>query len=171
MNTPEFSRPIDIRQASGRELKLEASADERKALSSRFNLVRIDQLEANVSLDRKDRMAEATGRLVATFVQSCAVSAEDLPVSIDEELFFRFVPADEDHKPDEEIEIDANACDEIEYHGTSFDIGEALAQSLGLAIDPYAVGPEAEATRERAGIGTPDENGPFAALKGLKLDE
>jgi len=171
MTAPEFSRAIDIRQAGGKELRLEADETERAALAERFGLVRIDRLEAQVSLDRKDRVVDVWGRLNADIVQSCAVSAEDLPVALDEELSFRFVPKSAAHRPDEEVEIGAQECDEIEYAGTSFDLGEAVAQTLGLAIDPYATGPQAEEARARAGIGAPEESGPFAALKGLKGKE
>ena len=113
-------------------------------------------------------MVEARGTFKAQFVQSCAVSAEDLPVSVEEPVFFRFVPESEQHAPDEEIEIDAEDCDEIEYSGTHFDLGEAVAQSLGLAIDPFLTGSDADEARKTAGIGTPEDQGPFAVLKRLK---
>ena len=71
-----------------------------------------------------------------------------------------------------EIELAADDLDEIEYSGITFDLGEAVAQSLGLAIDPYAEGPNADATRKAAGISSDDEpSGPLAeALKALKKD-
>lgn len=165
---PEFSRPFDVRQAEGLTPHLEAGEGERAALARRFGLVRINSLTADLALTRLDRTVEARGGLKAEIVQPCAVSAEDLPVSIDEPLYFRFVPERAGHSPDEEVEIDAEDCDEIEYPGTHFDLGEAVAQSLGLAIDPYLTGPEAEAARLAAGIGSPEDHGPFAALKGLK---
>ena len=53
--------------------------------------------------------------------------------------------------------------------GTAFDLGEAVAQSFGLAIDPYAAGPEADSVRREAGIVDEDApSGPFAALAALK---
>ena len=65
----------------------------------------------------------------------------------------RFVPEGEpSDEPDIEIELDADELDEIEFSGESFDLGEAVAQSLGLAIDPYAEGPNADAARKEAGI-------------------
>ena len=167
MNAPEFSRPFDVRQLEGKAIRLDANEAERAALAARFGLVRIDSLSAELELHRKDRTVEARGRLRAEIVQSCAVSAEDLPVSVDDELFVRFVPASTAYQPDEELEIDADDCDEIEYAGTHVDVGEAVAQSLALAIDPFLTGPEAEAARRAAGIGTPEDESPFAALKGL----
>jgi hypothetical protein len=170
MSADEFPRPVDIREADGKQLKLAANEAERAALARRFDLVRIDRLEADVALSRNGDTIDAKGRLSADIVQSCAVSAEDLPVAVREKLAFRFVPEARGHQPDEEIELDANALDEIAYSGTSFDVGEAIAQSLALAIDPYATGPGAEAARKAAGLLDEESAGPFAALKGLKGD-
>ena len=172
MNRSELSREFDVRQIEGKELRIEAKEAERVALARRFGLVRIDSLDAEVQLGRVgERVVEGRGTLRARFVQSCAVSAEDLPVKVDEPLFFRFVPERAHNVPDEEIEIDADDCDEIEYSGTHIDLGEAVAQSLALAIDPFLTGPGADEARRNAGIGTPEDQGPFAALKGLKLEE
>jgi len=171
---PEFSRPFDVRQVEGKQPHLEADEAERAALAVRFGLVRIDALSADLDLSRKDGPAgaevEARGTLHARIVQSCAVSAEDLPVMVEEPLFLRFVPKGAvTYVPDEEIELDADACDEIEYAGIHVDLGEAVAQSLALAIDPFLTGPDADLARKTAGIGTPEDQSPFAALKGLKL--
>lgn len=165
MTAPEFSRTFDVRQCDGKQVHIIADQNERAALNERFGLVRIDRLEARLSLSRKDRTVEVEGTIEAAFVQSCAVSAEDLPVSVSEEIFFRFVPKTDGHAPDEEVEIDAQDCDEIEYAGTSFDLGEAVAQSLALAIDPFATGPEAEEARARL---NDCSDSPFAALAALK---
>lgn len=172
MSKSELSREFDVRQVEGKQVRIEATEAERAALAERFGLVRIDSLEAEALLSRAgERAVEVSGTLKARFVQACAVSAEDLPVSVNEPLFFRFVPESKAHEPDEEIELDAGDCDEIEYAGTHFDLGEAVAQSLALSIDPFLTGPDAEAAREAAGIGTPEDQGPFAALKGLKPKE
>ena len=63
---------------------------------------------------------------------------------------------------------DASDCDEITYSGDRFDVGEAVAQSLALAIDPFATGPEADRIRTEVGLEEPEKENPFAALKGLK---
>jgi len=170
MSTPEFSRPIDVRQAEGQSPHLEANTAERAALARRFGLVSIDRLVAELVLSRQDRTVSAEGRLSAAFVQSCAVSGEDLPVTVDEPVSFRFVPEGAPGTPDEEIELDADACDEIGYPGSHIDLGEAVAQSLALAIDPYATGPQAEQARRRAGLLGEDQSGPFAALAALRKE-
>lgn len=168
MTAPEFSRELDVRQVEGKHVQLAASAAECTALALRFGVVRIERLNADLDLVRLGEAVEAQGKLDAALVQTCAVSGEDFPVAICEPLFFRFVPASSDHHADEEIELAAGDCDEIDYSGTMIDLGEAVAQSLALAIDPFAEGPGADEARRRAGIVSEGEAGPFAALASLK---
>lgn len=166
MTAPEFSRPIDDRHVTDEPVTLEATAEERRALARRFQLVAVHQLQATVTLERGSDAVGARGRLSASIVQSCAVSGEDLPVRIDEPLAFRFVP--ERPIEEEELELEAEELDEIWYDGHIFDLGEAVAQSLALAIDPYATGPEAERVRQEVGLSDEAASGPFAALAALK---
>lgn len=167
--SPEFSRMIDRRQISSAPLTLAADDAERAALARRFSLVSISRFEATVTLVADGETVSVTGRLTAEWVQPCAISGEDLPQKAGERLDFRFVPASGEYGPDEEIELSDSDCDLIEYTGHSFDLGEALAQSLALAIDPFATGPEADRARKRAGIVQEGEAGAFAALAALKL--
>ena len=109
--------------------------------------------------------------------QPCAVTREELSYDVSEPLMLRFVPAGSvpDYAPDEEIELDAEDLDQIEYEGDAFDLGEAIAQTLALAIDPYREGPGAEEARRKAGIVSDEEqapSGPLAeALAALKKDQ
>jgi uncharacterized metal-binding protein YceD (DUF177 family) len=162
----EFSRPIDRRHLAARPVRLEAAADEREALAKRFGLIAIHRLEAEVELTADGEAVDARGRFGADIVQSCAISGEDLPVTIDEPLTLRFVP--EQAAEEEDIELEESQLDEIAYSGEMFDLGEAVAQSLALAVDPYAVGPDAEQAREKAGLGDETASGPFATLAALK---
>ena len=68
----------------------------------------------------------------------------------------------------EEVELDEGELDEIPFEGHLFDLGEAVAQSLALAIDPYAEGPNAERVRKEAGLLDEAASGAFAALAALK---
>ena len=167
----EFSRTYDPRLLPGSTVELAADANERTALAKRFDLVRVDSMTATIDLEREANGASAKGRLKAEIVQSCAVSGEDLPVSIDEPVNLHFVPARGPSAPDEEIELEAEELDEIEFEGSLFDLGEALAQTLALAIDPYAVGPNVEEARRKAGLLDKDTSGPFAALAALKKQD
>lgn len=166
---PEFSRMIDIRSVDERVRHLEADEAERAALARRFGLISIGKLEADVALVKDGTAVDANGTLNAEIVQSCAVTGDDLPVTIREEFTLRFVEETQAEITEgEEVELEAEELDEIPYTGTSFDLGEAVAQGLALAIDPYATGPNAEKVRKEAGLLDESASGPFAALAALK---
>jgi uncharacterized metal-binding protein YceD (DUF177 family) len=166
MNEPEFSRMHDVRQIDTAALHLIASDSECNALAKRFDLVAVKRLEADLALEKDGAAVLATGNFSADIVQSCAISAEDLPVAIREAVAFRFVPAT-DRRGDEELELEADELDEIEFTGSSFDLGEAVAQSLFLAIDPFLEGPEADRVRREL-LQSAEASGPFAALAKLR---
>ena len=177
MSVPELSRLIKARSVPGELVVIEANAEERAALAARFVLSAVNALEARVSLEAKDSAIHANGTLTASIEQPCAVSGDDFPVSIDEPINLRFVREStlaETENEDGEIEVDLTAddSDEIEYSGDMFDLGEAIAQTFGLAIDPYAEGPSAQEARSAAGISDEDTpGGPLAeALAALKKD-
>ena len=90
-------------------------------------------------------------------------------MTIDEPLALRFVPAAE--PAGEEIELEESELDEIPFEGHVFDLGEAVAQSLALAIDPYATGPNADEMRKEKGLNDEGASGPFAVLKDLKTGD
>jgi uncharacterized metal-binding protein YceD (DUF177 family) len=168
MSAPEFSRLVDRRHLPTQPLRLVADEAARKALAKRFSLVAVNRLEANVSLEADGDAVNAEGSLTADIVQSCAVTGDDLPVKIAEPLALRFVP--ESTPAAEEVELTEEELDEIAYSGTTFDLGEAVSQSLALAIDPYATGPGAEEVRKEKGLSDEAASGPFAALAALKKD-
>lgn len=175
MTSGELSRMIKTRPLPGELIRIDASEEERAALSVRFGLSAIESLHAEVRLEQNTKAIRAAGRLRAAIIQPCAVSAEDFLVNITEPLDLRFVEEralPECEGNDIEIELAADDCDEITYAGEMFDLGEAIAQSLGLAIDPYAEGPNAQAARQAAGIVQEgNELGPLAAaLSALKKD-
>jgi len=136
---------------------IEADERERAALARRFAILSIEELSASIDLEQCQKGVRAEGTLRAAVTQQCAVSDEPFRVAIDETITLRFIergtstltPSDEDEI---DFELTAEDCDEIEYDGESFDLGEAVAQSLGLAIDPYAEGPKADRARKKAGV-------------------
>jgi len=165
----ELTRMVKARPLPGEPVVITASQAERATLTRRFGLGAVESLRAEVALEQKPRAIRATGRLTATIMQPCAVSGEVFPVTINEPVDLRFV--EENLRPvadDEAIEIELEADDS----GDMFDLGEAVAQTLGLAIDPYAEGPNADAARRAAGImAEGEQDGPMAAmLAALKKD-
>lgn len=159
----EFSRPVKSRHLPGNPVELAADSRECELLARRFGLVSVEALTARLDLEPDDDAVIATGVVHARIVQTCAVSGDDFATDIEEDTHLRFVPATS--QPGEagaEIEIGSEDFDEIEFTGDAFDLGEAVAQSLGLAIDPYATGPEAARIRQEAGLLEEGAAGPLA---------
>ncbi len=163
----EFCRMIDLRGIGAAPVEIVATPAECAALARRFALVAVKRLSAKIVLVAAGEKVAASGRLQAAVVQACAVSGEDLAVKIDEQIDLRFVPPAPEALG-EEIELTADQLDEIEYEGSAFDLGEALAQSLVLAIDPFLTGPNADRARQESGLLGAASSGPFAALAALK---
>lgn len=169
MSAGEFSRLVKLDRLADGRVEIEADPAERAALAQRFVLPSIEALRAELSVARDGGAVEARGTITARFHQRCAVANEPFANRLAEPIALRFVPAGAAPGDDEELEFDADGPDEIEYDGGAFDLGEAVAQSFGLLLDPFAAGPDADRVRREAGI--VDErapSGPFAALAALK---
>lgn len=165
---PEFSRPRRLDQIGGEtELAIAAEAEERAALARRFGLVAIDSLEAHYALRGGADGVHAAGHLSARVTQVCVVTGEPLPASVEEDFELRFVPEPEDGG--DEIELTPEQCDTVFYSGGAIDLGEAAAETLALALDPFPRSPAAEQALKAAGVlAEGEEPGPFAALAALK---
>jgi uncharacterized metal-binding protein YceD (DUF177 family) len=168
--TPEFSRSyrIDTLGGAARHVAIEADPAEREALARRFGLVSIDSLSAEADLVRDGDIVVATGRLKARAVQSCVASGEPVPESVEEAFRLEFRPQVETTGPEEEIELSENELDVVFYDGAAVDLGEAVAETLSLALDPYPRSPAAEEALRTAGVKAEGEAGPFAALAALR---
>ncbi len=170
--TPELSRPVRLRQIDARPVQIEANEAERAALADRFALPAVNTLTAEIALERDGEKVRAHGTMAAQIHQTCAVSGEEFPVSLTEDIGLVFLPLSDFALPaampadDEpiEIELERDELDEIEYEGDTIDLGEAVAQTLGLAIDPYAEGSGADAARTEAGLEEAAARGPLADM-------
>ena len=172
----EFTHIIKARQLPGDTVQLEAGEAQRAALARRFGVTGIDRLDAQVAFAPKDDAIMARGTFDATIRQPCAVTGDPLSYDVHDDFTLRFVAEDKlgEYEEDTEFELTEDDLDEIEYDGETIDIGEAIAQELGLAIDPYREGEGADAARAETGIESDEErevSGPLAeALLALKKD-
>ena len=168
MTAPEFHRPqrIDLIGDGAREISIEATAEEAAALADRFGLIAVSALSARFSIQREGEAILAHGTVTAQIIQACCATAAPIPVRIAEPVALRFVP--DDAPEDDEIELTADALDIIPYAGGAIDLGEAAAETMALAIDPFLRSPDADAILREAGVLREDEAGPFGALVGLK---
>jgi uncharacterized metal-binding protein YceD (DUF177 family) len=167
--TPEFSRPYRLDELGGgaRAVSIEANEAERAALAARFGLIRIDRLAVTAELLREGDIVVATGNLRADVVQACVASGEPVPAGVAEDFALRFLP-EAAVDAAEEVELHEDDLDVIGYEGSAVDLGEAAAQTLALALDPFPRAPDAEEKLRAAGVVGEEEAGPFAALKALR---
>ena len=171
MTVPEFSRPVRIETigAEPRPLSLEAEEPERAALAKRFGLGGIAKLEAELTLARRADEVVATGTMRAEVTQSCVVTAEPVPANIEMPFEILFRPQPQAcGTEDEEVELSGTELDVVFYDGSSVDVGEAVAETLSLSLDPYPRAPGAEAFLKEAGVKSEEEAGPFGALAALR---
>ena len=93
------------------------------------------------------------------------MTGDPIDAMIDEPVALRFVAAS---AGEDEVELSDDALDTIEIDGAEIDLGEAAAETMALALDPFPRGPGAAAALRAAGVIGEDEAGPFGALAGLK---
>ncbi|MDB5699358.1 MAG: hypothetical protein JWN69_2162 [Alphaproteobacteria bacterium] len=168
---PEFSRPvrIDILSDAPRSISVAADAAERAALAKRFDLQAVARLEAELSLVRTGETVSANGRLRAEVTQSCVATGAPVEAALDEPFRILFSPAPQaGDGSDEGIELSEEECDVVFYSGGAVDIGEAVAETLALSLDPWPRTLDAEDTLKQAGVISEEEAGPFAGLAGLR---
>jgi uncharacterized metal-binding protein YceD (DUF177 family) len=172
--SPEFSRPIraDTLGSAPRGIEIAAEPGERTALALRFGLVAIDSLSAEAEVSRSGEAVVAQGRLEGAVVQSCVATGEPVPAKVAEDFRIEFRPLPDSAAPDQEVELDEGELDVVFYDGAAVDLGEAVAETLSLALDPYPRCPAAETALREAGVKSEEEAkaeaSPFAGLAALK---
>ena len=165
----EFAHRLTLdRIRGGERIDLVADAEERAAVAKRLGLLALNRFDAHAVLGRDGDTVTAAGRIKATLSQACVASGDPVPAHIDEAFNLRFVPAPVVTAPEEELELGGDDLDTLFYDGAAIDLGEAIADSLALAIDPYPRSPAAAGALKQAGVLSEEEAGPFAALAALK---
>jgi uncharacterized metal-binding protein YceD (DUF177 family) len=170
----EFSRLYRLESLSEESCPVEIEADpaEREALARRFELVAVEALSAAGTLVRRGEAVEAAGTLRARVIQSCVATAEPVEAAVEEDYRVEFRPLLAAGRPEEEVELGEGELDVVFYEGGAVDLGEAVAQSLFLGLDPYPRSPAAEDALREAGVKSEEEarieSSPFAALAALK---
>jgi len=178
----EFSRPLAVARLprEGLERLVEANPAECEALARRLRVPAIARLSCRFALmpGRQGRVV-AEGDLEALVTQTCVVSLEPFEAVVRERFELHFVPTgSESEDPDPELP------DETGYPGETIDLGEAAAEQLALALDPYPrrpgvaqdAGEAGEAEDAGGGVVRDDADEdraphPFAALGRLRRND
>ncbi len=164
MSAPELSRPVLVQQlrAEGETLILEATMAEREAVRARLDLAGLGSFAAEVTLRPEGLgVVLAEGMLLAQVTQVCVVSLEPFETAIEAPFRLVFRPAGPGERAAEQT-LDAEAEEEVIYEGESFDLGEALVETLALELDPWPRRPGAVLQPLPATAG--GRASPFAAL-------
>ena len=168
-----FSCRLNLdRVHDGERIDLVATDTERESIARRLGLVSLDRLAAHCALDRQGAgndgaSIRARGRIKASLAQACVATGEPLPAYIDEAFELHFQP-EPVRTPDDEIELSGDELDVIFHDGSAIELGEAIADTLAVSLDPYPRGPNAEVALQEAGVISEEQAGPFAALAALK---
>lgn len=162
----EFSHPVKAGhiRTTPQAHALVADAPTRAALAARFGLPAIAALSGHFVLSHeRGGIIAASLVMNAHVTQLCVVTLEPFEAAIEERAELRFVPAAKLESEEEEIAPESlEGPDEIPYEDDIIDLGEALAEQLALALDPYPRKPGAVLPDEA----TDGDASPFSALKG-----
>ena len=168
----EFSRrySLDSIGSDVRTVTITANAEECASLARRFALIALDTLNATATLAAGAEGIESRGVMHAIVVQACVVTGDPVSAVIEERFALRF----HDPKPiidretgsEEIIDLIEGDCDLAFIDSGAVDLGEAVAQTLGLALDPFPRSAGVRNEQERVWqIG--ETGNAFAGLKDL----
>ncbi len=179
----EFSRVFALEPdmgfgADATLFEIEAEPEERAALARRFDLLSLAAFSAKgrIEVFEGGRSARLEGHIVADVVQACVVTLEPVAAHVEDDfslLYARDAGAGgrDANRPTADIAAapeDDDAPEPLAEAG--IDVGEAAAECLGLALDPYPRA--ADADEALAALPTQEEEeapaSPFAELERLK---
>jgi uncharacterized metal-binding protein YceD (DUF177 family) len=159
---PEFSRVVDQAALAALPVRrtIKATEAERETLARRFGLLALPALGAELTLSATAAgQVRVDGHLSAQVVQACVVTLEPVPAEIDETFTLFYAEAAEPAGHSVDLPLDDAAWPEPIVDGT-IDIGEAVAQQLAVALEPY---PRAPGATLDGHYGTDGEPGPARA--------
>jgi len=159
---------LDAIPREGQVVTIEANPAEREKLASLYQLPAVAVLTATLRVEPWGRGgARVTGAVHGELTQTCVVSLDPFPATVDEEVDVRFAPqqaVDSGSTAANEGQT-SSLADEDEpdpvIDGT-IDLGALAAEFLALGLDPYPRKPGAAFGEERTNP-EPKES-PFAAL-------
>src|ERR1700722_5294460 len=152
---PEFSHTLFVEKIppGGIEQNLIANEKARKLLVERLGLLDLSKLTAKLYVQPGNvGTFRVNGTMSADVTQQCVVTLEPLPGHIEQEIDALFAAQEADEGEVEPI-IDG-----------MIDLGELVAQNLGMALDPYPRKPGTGFVEAEYGVETEKVINPFAKL-------
>jgi uncharacterized metal-binding protein YceD (DUF177 family) len=177
-----LSHPLRVEtiKPRGSHVVLTPAGDVLARIARALDLPSLESLEARYELARNGERVKLEGRIRASLHQTCIVTLDAFPVSLDVPVKLDFAPEAEliaaaqrreerEEKGEIDLEILLNEEDPPEpIVDGMIDLGAITVEFLALALDPYPRKPGASFDTE---LGTSKEESPFAALAKLKRGE
>ncbi len=138
---------LDDIQLDARSYIVEATGEERNDLVERFKIVSIDKLQANVTVGKvtNPKAISVAGDITAELIQQCIVTLKDVPETIQEHFELLLVaPELADEFDEDEVYADPEAPDYDSFDADVIPVGEIIAQTLSVMMNPYPRVPGAE---------------------------
>ncbi|WP_413203745.1 YceD family protein [Rhodospirillum sp. A1_3_36] len=175
----EFHRPIDplALPGKGRTHILEAREDERKALAIRLGVLDILSLTAKVKATPMGGtpLIRVEGHFDASLRQTCSITLVPIETRVSEDFVLTYGPPGQEEESvpgGKEIQLHMEESDPPEpITAGRIDLGEAVAEHLSLAIDPFPRAPGARfepSADLNVDANEPERTNPFAVLADLK---
>jgi uncharacterized metal-binding protein YceD (DUF177 family) len=153
-----------------------ASPQDLLALSERFGLLNLSELSASGTISNQGggRGVTVEGTIKADLVQQCIVTLEGVPEQVEGPFKLQLVdPEMADRMDEEEVYLDDEAPEYDALEGDTVDVGEVVAQTLSILMNPYPKAPGASVdlpNNPNVSLDAPEleKPNPFAALGKLK---
>ena len=139
-NTLSLILQSDEVQPEGRTYKIEAGEEEMAALVQRFDILGMSKLiaEVTVAADPQTKGFKIEGAIEADLVQRCIVTLGEVPEQVRESFELLLVsPEQADAFDEEELYADPNAPDYDAFEGPELPLGEIVAQTVSVLMEPY----------------------------------
>jgi uncharacterized metal-binding protein YceD (DUF177 family) len=175
--TPEFSRPLDVTRVPphGSLETIEAEPTECASLAERFGLPALHSLKAELQASRwRGEGLKLKGHFTADIEQTCVVSLDQFRSTFSDEFESYFLPVGASPGANTALIEEGDA---EPFENGIIDMGEAVAEAVALALDPYPKKPGASFADVVEDDGQKDETDaaakgkPFAGLGRLKQGE
>ncbi len=171
-HTLDCTVKVNELERTPKEFKLVATEAQCKDLAERFDLVSVEFLSGVLSVwdEGADSGVHIKGTISAKLTQRCIASLQPVPESFETGFDLMLVdPEMADRMDDEGVYLDPDAPDYDALEGDAVPLGEVLAQTLSISMNPYprAEGAELD-TKKVSGVSLNEPElerpNPFAVL-------
>lgn len=164
-------RVVDVEadKALPKTVRIEANADELKALATWLDIPAVLALSADVTMHPwRKRGVRVTGALTGRVTQTCVVTLEPLDQDVSGDFEWHFLPDTIPETAKRELDLELEEVEVEPLEGGKIDLGAIVAEELSLSLDPHPRKPDASLEALPGGKAAEPREKPFAALAVLK---